>query len=79
MEKRDISLDLEVLDDQVFAAAQHVLGQAEADFETPLDALFAHVLVAAMLAKMVDLPLDELVKGVSAAYNDLTCFEEPLQ
>jgi hypothetical protein len=66
----------ELFDDQVFAAAQHILTTAEGDFERPADALIAHLLAVAVMAQAVGLSLPSLLRGVTAAYNDLVRQDE---
>ncbi len=73
-------MDSDLFDAQVFAAAQHVLKHAEADFERPVDALLAHILAVAVMARSVDMSISSLLGGVTAAYFDLASeHEEPLQ
>ena len=40
-------------------------------FGYPVDALMASVLVTATLAHGIGMPLDHLLSGISAAYNDI--------
>ncbi len=73
-------MDSDLFDAQVFAAAQHVLKHAEADFERPVDGLLAHILAVAVMAHALDMSLPSLLGGVSAAYYDMIPVnEDPLQ
>ncbi len=63
--------DPNIFDDQIFAAAQHVLTNAEDAFERPIDALLAHIMAVAVMARAVGMGLPSLLGGVTAAYEDL--------
>ncbi len=74
--------DPNIFDDQIFAAAQHVLTYAERDFDRPVDALLAHIMAVAVMARAVGMGLPSLLNGVTAAYDDLvedTTGKEDLQ
>jgi hypothetical protein len=48
------------------------LSHAEKDFDRPVDALLAHILAVAVMARAVGMGLPSLLGGVTAAYEDLT-------
>jgi len=64
--------DSELFDDQICAATHQVLSHAEKDFDRPVDALLAHILAVAVMARAVGMGLPSLLGGVTAAYEDLT-------
>lgn len=65
-------------DDSRFIIPDHVIGDAKRlielcseEFDYPTDALFAAILVVAVIAKGAGMPKQTLLAGVGAAYEDL--------
>ena len=52
--------------------AQKLLTICHQEFSHPVDALLAMVLASATLAYGIGMPLDKLLQGISAAYNDVS-------
>lgn len=55
----------------ILADARTMIDICSEAFEYPVDALFAGILVVAVLAKGAGMPLETLVEGISSAYQDL--------
>jgi hypothetical protein len=57
--------------DNIIDDAKHLINICSVEFEQPTDALFAAILVVAVIAKGAGMPLQTLLDGVSSAYSDL--------
>lgn len=57
--------------DRVLRDTHRLLAVCEKLFEEPRDGLFAGIMSVAVMAHAVQMPLDALLNGVSAAYRDL--------
>lgn len=57
--------------DNVLSDAKRLINLCYEEFESPPQALFAAILVVAVIAKGAGMPRGTLLSGVSAAYEDL--------
>lgn len=58
-------------DERIHNDTHRLLAVCEKLFEEPKDALFAGIMSVAVMAQALEMPLDRLLEGVSAAYRDL--------
>lgn len=62
--------------EQVLVDTHRLLAVCEKLFDEPRDGLFAGIMSVAVLAHAVQMPLDRLLEGVSAAYRDLRVVDD---
>ena len=57
--------------DNIIDDAKRLITICSTEFEQPTEALFAAILVVAVIAKGAGMPLQTLLDGVASAYSDL--------
>jgi hypothetical protein len=57
--------------DNILDDAKRLINICSTEFEQPTEALFAAILVVAVIAKGAGMPLQTLLDGVASAYADL--------
>jgi hypothetical protein len=57
--------------DNIIDDAKRLINICSTEFEQPTEALFAAILVVAVIAKGAGMPLQTLLDGVASAYSDL--------
>jgi hypothetical protein len=57
--------------DNILDDAKRLINICSTEFEQPTEALFAAILVVAVIAKGAGMPLQTLLDGVASAYSDL--------
>jgi len=57
--------------DPIIDDAKRLIDLCSREFEQPTEALFAAILVVAVIAKGAGMPLQTLLEGVASAYSDL--------
>jgi len=57
--------------DNIIDDAKRLINICSTEFEQPTEALFAAILVVAVIAKGAGMPLQTLLDGVASAYADL--------
>jgi hypothetical protein len=57
--------------DPIIDDAKRLIDFCSREFEEPKDALFAAILVVAVIARGAGMPLQTLLEGVASAYSDL--------
>lgn len=70
-DSRKTTPEKHVIPDPIIEDAKFIMEFLSEHFDTPPEALFASIVAVAVLAKGAGMPLQVLLEGIAAAYDDL--------